>query len=142
MIRRIFPNEYSLDEIKKYKTAKAHQFDDSRDAFQQLVGDALNKVLGSSAFISPTRGNDGSIDAYIDGNTGELKYPFENLELPIIIECKSHESSTNLSTNVENEWRKLRKKLNEQSEVGWDKLFEPWRRAKSYVYCISANITS
>jgi hypothetical protein len=142
MLRRIFPNKYDLEEIKKYGAARACQFSDSRDAFQQLVGDALRYSFGNDyVFSSLTSGQDGSIDSYVENYSNSPFPPFDKMELPIIVECKSNQPSDRIDENIQQEWDRLKKKLIKQSENGWAKLFVPWKSAGSYVYCVSANIT-
>jgi hypothetical protein len=118
---------------------RAKQHPNRPDAFQQLVGDALREEFEFRVAVSPTKGRDGAIDAFIDDKTGVSA--LANLPAPQIIECKDHDDScADLQKNIIQGWDKVAKKLKEQAEAGWIGDFEPWRRVKSYVYCISSNI--
>jgi hypothetical protein len=117
----------------------AKQHPNRPDAFQQLVGDALREEFRFRVAVSPTKGRDGAIDAFIDDKTGVNA--LANLPAPQIIECKDHDDTcADLQKNIIQGWDRVASKLKEQAEAGWIGDFEPWRRVKSYVYCISSNI--
>ncbi|TNJ36283.1 hypothetical protein FGF66_12090, partial [Chlorobaculum thiosulfatiphilum] len=118
---------------------RAKQHPNRPDAFQQLVGDALREEFRFRVAVSPTKGRDGAIDAFIDDKTGISA--LANLPAPQIIECKDHDDTCDdLQKNINQGWDRVASKLKEQAETGWTGDFEPWRRVKSYVYCISSNI--
>ncbi len=121
---------------------RALQFDKREDAFQQLVGDALKEMGGHCVYVSPTKSQDGSIDIYLDGEF-TLIDPFQDLEFPIIVECKDHDDQlSQVSKNIEKGWGKVKQKLKRHAEQGWGDLFLPWQQAGSYVYCISSLINT
>ncbi len=135
----LFPEHYDL---KNLKGPRAQQFDKREDAFQQLVGDALKEMGGHGVYVSPTKNQDGSIDIYLDSEFSLIE-PFKDLEFPIIVECKDHDDQlSHLVQNIEKGWGKVKQKLDKHAEQGWKKLFLPWQRAKSYVYCISSLINT
>lgn len=121
---------------------RAAQFEDREDRFQQLVGDGLREAHGASAHVSPTLGRDGSIDAWVESPVEGCGL-LGNLEGPVIIECKDHRPQANWAKtwkNVLGGWNDVRAKLLEQAKVGFHGKHEPWRRARSYVYCVSISI--
>src|SRR5688572_6031658 len=136
MIRmaRSFPKNFDLQLLKG---PRAQQFTRSEDAFQQLLGDALREMAGPYAHVSPTRGRDGSIDAFlVEGAI--LTGPFKDLPLPLIVECKTHEDAAkNLNRNILAQWSAMEKKLEAQALDGWKDLFEPWLSARGYAYCLA-----
>ena len=135
----LFPEHYDL---KNLKGPRALQFDKREDAFQQLVGDALKEMGGHCVYVSPTKNQDGSIDIYLDGEFTLIE-PFQDLEFPIIVECKDHDDQlSQVVQNIEKGWGKVKQKLKKHAEQGWGDLFLPWQQAKSYVYCISSLINT
>ena len=117
---------------------RSAQYPNSSDAFQQLVGDALREHFGSRASISPTEGRDGSIDAFIDEGQSNSR-ALADLPAPQIIECKDHDGTRgSYLVNIAAGWAKVEDKLRKQAAAGWIGHFQPWRRAKSYIYCVSA----
>lgn len=134
-----FGQSFSPDDLSGWR---GKQFADREDRFQQLVGDALREVHGAGAHVSPTLGRDGSIDAWVELPNACCDLLGE-LDGPVIIECKDHQSQPIWSTtwrNVLTGWSKVRTKLQAQASSGFTGKFEPWRRARSYVYCVSATI--
>lgn len=118
---------------------RAKQHPNRPDAFQQLVGDSLREEFDFRVFVSPTKGRDGAIDAFIDDKNGDAA--LANLPAPQIVECKDHDDTCDdLQKNINQGWDRVANKLKEQAELGWTGDFEPWRRVKSYVYCISSNV--
>ncbi|NTV21756.1 MAG: hypothetical protein HGA57_10345, partial [Chlorobium limicola] len=119
--------------------SRAKQHANRPDAFQQLVGDALREEFGFRVSVSPTKGRDGAIDAFIDDKNGV--HALANLPAPQIIECKDHDDTCkDFLDNINQGWYSVADKLQKQAALGWTGDFEPWRRVKSYVYCISSNI--
>jgi hypothetical protein len=121
---------------------RAKQFTEREDCFQQLIGDAVREVHGADAHVSPTLGRDGSIDAWVEQPDASCNL-LGGLDGPVIIECKDHqEQSTWPATwrNILAGWDKVRAKLQTQAEGGFTGKFEPWLRARSYAYCVSAGI--
>jgi hypothetical protein len=134
---RSFPQIFDL---RLFPGPRAKQFARSEDAFQQLLGDALKRMAGPYAHVSPTRGRDGSIDAFLL-EAAPLEGPFENLPLPLIVECKTHDDTLKeIERNILGQWAAVKKKLEANASAGWKGLFEPWLQARSYVYCVSAHI--
>ncbi len=136
---KLFPTRFSLDWLRGPRTAA---FSEREDAFQQLVGDALREERqGIGVFIAPTQGRDGSIDAFVEPQ-------FEGdsclqLSLPLIVECKDHDDQrAQLTRNYQQGWRKTRDKLQKYAEEGWPGAFQPWKRARSYLYCVSSSLPS
>jgi len=121
---------------------RAKEFREREDSFQQLIGDALHEVHGATAHVSPTLGRDGSIDAWVEQPVSSCNL-LGNLDGPVIIECKDHQTQPTWPItwrNILAGWGKVSIKLKDQAEEGFSGKFEPWRRAYSYVYCISATI--
>ena len=134
---RSFPQTFDLRSLGGHR---AKQFARLDDAFQQLMGDALKEMAGPYAHVSPTRGRDGSIDAFLL-DAAPLEGPFKNLPLPLIVECKTHdETLKDIEKNVLGQWSAVKKKLEANASAGWKGLFEPWLEARSYLYCVSAHI--
>ena len=116
--------------------AKAHR-DDRADAFQQLVGDGLREGWGLRVSVAPTKGRDGAIDAFVEEGDGSAA--LADLTAPQIIECKDHDDHLpGVQANVGAGWSRVAEKLTRQAGLGWPGAFQPWRRARSYVYCVSA----
>ena len=114
---------------------RAGQYDDRSDAFQQLVGDMLRERYGTFANVAPTEGRDGSIDAFIEG----VERGLGDLTTAQIVECKDHDDTLNQYLgNIDQGWALVAKKLQKQAEAGWPGHYQPWTRARSYAYGISA----
>lgn len=118
--------------------ARAHR--QREDAFQQLVGHAGQEIHGLRAHVAATAGRDGSIDIYIDDDPGGVQ-TFQGWPLPLILECKDHdESGRDLAKNIQAGWSTVRERLNRQAEAGWPGDYAPWRRARTYLYCVSSRL--
>ena len=114
---------------------RAGQYDDRSDAFQQLVGDMLRERYGTFANVAPTEGRDGSIDAFIEG----VEHGLGALVAAQIVECKDHDDTRDhYLGNIDQGWAQVAKKLQKQAEAGWPGHYQPWMRARSYAYCVSA----
>ena len=61
-MQKVFPQQFDL---RLMSGLRAKQFTKPEDAFQQLIGDALKEMAGALAHIAPTRGREGSIDAFV-----------------------------------------------------------------------------
>ncbi len=134
-----FSPTFSPTELRGWR---ARQFSDREDCFQQLVGDALREVHGPGVHVSATRGRDGSIDAWVEQPLPGCAV-LGGLEGPVIVECKDHEQKPEWPTtwrNIQAGWRIVQNKLERQAAGGFAGKFEPWRRARAYVYCVSAVI--
>ena len=117
---------------------RARQFTRREDAFQQLVGDALLCSGGNYVTVAPTKGQDGSIDVFVERGC-QLAGPFEGLPAPMIVECKDHDDSLgHVAGNVLAGWGAVEAKLRKQAKKHWPGLFAPWKRANAYAYCASA----
>ena len=86
---RLFPEIFDPSVLRG---VRGRQFPRREDAFQQLVGDGFRELRrGLGIHVSPTRGQDGSIDIFIeqsaDGDDGCLP----ELPKPLIVECKDTE---------------------------------------------------
>ncbi|MFM8277125.1 MAG: hypothetical protein ACKN89_09100, partial [Cyanobium sp.] len=120
--------------------AVAHR-DNRADAFQQLVGDGLREGWGLRVSVAPTKGRDGAIDAFVE--EGDSSTALADLTAPQIIECKDHDDHLpGVQANVRDGWSRVANKLTRQAGLGWPGAFQPWRRARSYVYCVSAVLAS
>ncbi len=114
---------------------RAGQYERRSDAFQQLVGDMLRERYGTFATVAPTEGRDGSIDAFIEG----VERGLGDLAAAQIVECKDHDDTLNQYLgNIDQGWAQVAKKLQKQAEAGWPGHYQPWVRARSYAYCVSA----
>ncbi len=133
-----FPQHFSPDDLKG-RSSQHHS--EREDLFQQLAGELLQLQYPGKAHVSATRGRDGSIDIYVDVSDSVTTGLCEHLTGPVIVECKDHEKGPNTVTNIRQGWAGMEKKLQKQAEDGWQNHFSPWLRTKSYLYCISANIT-
>jgi hypothetical protein len=133
---RSFPQHFDL---RLFDGPRAKQFVKPEDAFQQLIGDALKEMAGPCAHISPTKGRDGSIDSFV-AERAPLSGPFSHLPLPLIVECKTHETVENVDRNILVQWGRMKSKLTKQALNGWSDSFEPWLKARGYAYCVSAHI--
>ncbi len=120
--------------------AVAHR-DNRADAFQQLVGDGLREGWGLRVSVAPTKGRDGAIDAFVEEGDGSAA--LADLTAPQIIECKYHDDHLpGVQANVGAGWSSVAEKLTRQAGLGWPGAFQPWRRARSYVYCVSVVLAS
>ncbi len=134
-MNQIFPERFALE---KLNGPRATQFAKRDDAFQQLLGDGLITVMGHHVTVAPTKGRDGSIDAFVERGC-QLVGPFKDLPLPLIVECKDHDDSLgHVANNVLAGWKIVESKLKKQAQKGWPGQFSPWTRANAYAYCISA----
>ncbi|MFN9621541.1 MAG: hypothetical protein ACK587_01675, partial [Cyanobacteriota bacterium] len=132
-----FPERFNPS---SWQGPRAQQFVDRRDAFQQLMGDWLRELYGWRVSVSPTEGRDGCIDIWIEANDGQTC--LADLPGPQVIECKDHDDQrTRYGENIQQGWKRVADKLSRQAANGWKGQFEPWLRACSYVYCISAVFT-
>ena len=130
-----FPNKFDLASLSG---PRSKAFSERQDAFQQLIGDALQFAAGPGAHVASTKGPDGSIDAWV-GTGPDTPSPLQGLPAPIVVECKDHDDTLrNWAENVYGGWSKVRTKLKNASAKGWPDLFVPWARARSYAYCVSA----
>ncbi len=121
---------------------RAAQCPKEEDAFQQLIGDALKDEFFDHAFVAPTLGRDGSIDAWVDRNTLARDH-FVEFSFPLIVECKQHDNNAkDLRKNITQGWESVRKKLEEKAAAGWQGNYAPWKTAQGYLYCISARFAS
>ena len=76
-------------------------------------------AAGQRAHIAATKGQDGSIDAWLETDLA-FPSPFHSLPVPIIVECKDHDDTLHkYIENVYGAWKKVEKKLTEQSANGW-----------------------
>jgi hypothetical protein len=103
------------------------------------VGDALREVVGAVGVrVMPTKGRDGSIDVFLEGDTA-VPPLFGLLPGPIIVECKDNDDSLGrVRDNVAGAWKKVAKKLGEKAKERWPSPYDPWARTRSYVYLTSA----
>jgi hypothetical protein len=100
------------------------------DLFQQLVGSLLRERFGPRVHVSPTKGQDGSIDIFVDAGD-DTKGTFLGLSFPLIVECKDHDDTlVHVTNNVQTGWKKVAKKLIDQATKGWAGTFQPWKTAK------------
>lgn len=117
---------------------RAHQHPKRNDAFQQLVGDGLREVFGNRVSVAPTEGRDGSIDIFVDVADAHAER-YHGLPLPLIVECKDHDDgSPRVNRNVYAGWAEMQSKLAATAAEGWPGKYAPWKRAKGYLYCVSA----
>jgi hypothetical protein len=132
---RSFPTHFIPD---LFGGPRAQQCPNREDMFQQLVGDALREEWGSNAFVAPTKGRDGAIDAYV-ADTSNAFASVHGVPVPAIIECKDHDDRLpRAGSNITAGWKTVEKKLLEQASNGWPGLYRPWRTARGYIYCVSA----
>lgn len=124
--------------------ARGRQFLRREDAFQQLVGDGLRELRGGLGIhVAPTRGQDGSIDIFIEPLASGDDRCFSVLPKPLIVECKDvDEGGKDLRANLFAGWRRVARKLERQAVQGWSGNFAPWRSARAYVYAVSARLPS
>lgn len=131
----LFPKQFVP---RPWKGSRAGQYDLASDAFQQLLGDALHGHFYARAHIASTSGRDGSIDAWVDG-TAQADGQFVGFEFPLLVECKHHDDQlAQTAVNINQGWAAVRKKLLKQANEGWPGLYAPWKKARAYLYCISA----
>jgi hypothetical protein len=137
---RLFPERFELAGLSG---PRGEQFASSSDAFQQLVGDLLvERRAGLAVRVAKTRGEDGAIDALVEP-VPDPDRCFAALPKPLIVECKDHdENGRDLHKNVIEQWRRLSVRLQEHAVAGWVDLYSPWRKARSYLYCVSARLPS
>jgi hypothetical protein len=132
---RLFPQFFNPSDLDG---PRAKHFQSPHDAFQQLIGDALKETTGHRAYVSPTKGRDGSIDAFIEDGA-VLPTPFQQLPLPLVLETKYHDEKVkDLRKNILTGWENVRSTLEQAAQNGWTGLFQPWRHAHGYAYCVSA----
>ena len=132
------PNLSRKVRLEKFEGVRAEQFSKREDAFQQLVGDGLITALGHHVAVAPTKGQDGSIDVFIEPGL-QLIGPFKDLPAPLIVECKDNDDSLGrIDDNVLAGWKTVEEKLKKQAKKGWPNLFAPWKRTTAYAYCVSA----
>lgn len=94
--------------------------------------------MGHYVQVSPTKGRDGSIDAFVEDGAN-LPAPFQQLPLPLILEAKYHDEEVkDLRGNILAGWTQVRSTLEKAAQAGWTDLFQPWRHAHGYAYCVSA----
>ena len=135
---KTFPNHFSLRSLLGYR---ARQHPKREDAFQQLVGDGLREERPGEVSVAPTKGADGSIDAFVE--LGDSAARYLRLPSPLIVECKDHDDElADVTRNVREGWAKMVQKLRRKAEQGWPDTYAPWRRAKGYLYCVSAVLPS
>lgn len=116
----------------------ASHYDERQDLFQQFIGAFLRERFGTRVQVSPTKGQDGSIDIFVEVGS-DPNETFLGLSFPIIVECKDHDDTLGkVFENVLSGWKKVEKKLTNRSNRGWEGKFEPWKNAKSYLYIVSA----
>jgi hypothetical protein len=121
----------------QWQGVRARQFSDGADAFQQLVGDALRNSFREAAVVSPTRGKDGGIDAWVR-NGYALPSRFRDFSMPLIVECKQHDAaSSGLARNIEQGWDRVASKLASKAAAGWPGDYATWKDARGYLYCVS-----
>jgi regulator of RNase E activity RraB len=121
-----------------FKGPLARHYSDRKDLFQQLGGAALSEMFPQRVSITSTKGGDGGIDVFVEAGADSAEL-FFGLRLPIIMECKDHDDSLGtVAHNVEVGWANVREKLARRAEAGWKGTYQPWRRAKGYLYCVSA----
>ena len=121
-----------------FKGPLASHYPDREDLFQQVGGDLLRELFRERVCVAPTKGRDGAIDTFIEEayDSDDLFY---GLRFPIIVECKDHDDTLGTTTrNVEAGWQKVQEKLERHAEKGWEGAYQPWGRAKGYLYCVSA----
>ncbi len=131
------PDRFILND---FTGLRAQQFERREDRFQQFVGDVFLSLCGSRAHVGPTRGQDGSIDIYVEQGCSALDSYF-GLPAPTIIEVKDHDDrvgASNLRKNIRKTWAELEEKLERQASGGWNGLFAPWHQTRGYLYCVSA----
>jgi hypothetical protein len=135
----IFPNHFRPQE---WKGSRGAEHPRREDAFQQLIGDGLRELVGVRAHISPTRGRDGSIDAFVDAGESSSERLL-GLPPPLIVECKDHDDGAlQLTRNIEQGLSRVEEKLARQASLGWPGAFRPWIRARAYAYAVSAVLPS
>ncbi|MFN4865031.1 MAG: hypothetical protein ACK5GZ_01715 [Cyanobium sp.] len=134
-----FPTTY--DPVA-WRGPRATAFPDRSDAFQQLVGDGLREAWGWRVSVARTEGRDGAIDAFVESEA-ESSTALAGLAVPQIIECKDHnDRRAGVQANVAAGWRAVAEKLSRQAALGWPGNYQPWLRARSYVYCVSAVLSN
>lgn len=133
----LFPEQF---DPTTWRGRRARAFPGREDAFQQLVGHALQETWGSCAHITPTAGRDGSIDAWVE-DVGDRAESGFDLRFPLAVECKYHDpEARHPSENLHRGWQRVRAKLQRQAVAGWPGDFAPWRNARGYLYCVSVRL--
>lgn len=90
----------------------------------------------------PTAGPDGCIDAYLE-EPADLSYIFPGAEYPLIVECKDNDDGRdNVGANIIAAWTKVEQKLRQKANEGWPDAYGPWKKARGYLYVVSAVIPS
>ncbi|MEE1925711.1 hypothetical protein V0R50_25925 [Pseudomonas sp. 148P] len=131
----LFPEQFAP---QAWSGARSKQFILASDAFQQLLGDALHGHFLADAHVASTAGRDGSIDAWVT-EAARADGQFNGFCFPLLVECKHHDDDLpQTSANIARGWAAVKKKLLKQAGDGWPGLYEPWRQARAYLYCISA----
>ena len=116
----------------------ARHYEERADLFQQFVGAFLRERFGTRVHVSPTKGQDGGIDTFVDAGN-DPNESFLGLSFPLIVECKDHDDTLGgVINNVMAGWNRVKKKLTDQAAKGWTGTFQPWKIAKSYLYIVSA----
>ena len=135
MSARTFGPQFRLQD---FKGPLARHYADPEDLFQQLVGAVLLELFPQRVSVTSTKGRDGAVDIFVEAGA-EAAELFFGLRFPIIAECKYHDDSLGtLTRNVDLGWSRVRDKLARQARAGWEGTYQPWRRAKGYLYCVSA----
>ena len=133
----MFANTYCCVE---FRGLQGRQYPERHDRFQQLIGCYFQELYRLDAHVAPTTARDGSIDIFVEPPSA-LGENWEGVPFPFIVECKDHDDeSANLTRNIEQGWRKVETKLREQAAKGWIGHFEPWKRTRAYVYCVSPDL--
>ena len=136
---RPFPDRFDPQDWQGPR-ARAHPR--REDAFQQLIGQAVQEIHGLHAHVATTAGRDGSIDIYIEGDLGGMR-TFKDWPLPLILECKDHdEGGRDLMKNVQTGWSTVRERLARLAKAGWPGAYAPWNSARTYLYCLSSRLPS
>ncbi|SDE95605.1 hypothetical protein [Rhodospira trueperi] len=139
MSGRRFPDQFS---IASMAGPRARDFADSKpeDAFQTLVNDWLLTVDPRAKAV-PTTGPDGRIDGYAISLPEDPPPLLSGAAAPLIVECKWHDgASSNVAANVRAGWANVAETLKRQAAAGWPGLYEPWRTAQGYLYCLSVTL--
>jgi hypothetical protein len=125
-----------------WRGSRAQTYLKAEDAFQQLVGDWLSNLYGSSVSVAPTLGRDGAVDMFIPALATQSCNVLE-LNGSTIVECKSHDVTlSTLDKNIISTAEELTKKIKKASENGFCGLYAPWLQATHYIYAVSANLTA
>lgn len=137
---RSFPERFDFA-ADAWKGRRARSFTRREDAYQRLVGAALREEMRPFVYEVPTEGQDGGIDAYIEAGAPACSI-LPPLVGPTVVECKDNDDTRSRSVdNVLAAWKKVEAKLTRQAASGWPGLYEPWSRARGYVYVTSARLS-